>query len=253
MSSVTVGLTAFACIFCGALFGLLIRVLVPHHHMSDDVKEVVKLGAGLIATLAALVLGLLVSSAKGTLDTMNSEITQDGAKIVVLDRALAHYGPETKAVRDLLYRSVAAGIKMVWTEERTGHARLRVFEAATGMDIVQDKLRHLSPGNDSQRLLRSQALQIAAELAQSRWLLIEQTQKTLPMAFLVVLLFWLTMLFACFGMLTPRNPTVITVLLICALSVSGAIFLIMEMNRPLEGVIKVSSAPLRKALENMGK
>lgn len=253
MSSITVGLTVFACIFCGALFGMLLRALVPDHHMSDDVKEVVKLGAGLIATLAALVLGLLVSSAKSTLDTMNSEITQDGAKIIILDRDLARYGPETREVRDLLYRTVATGIKMIWPEEKTGHARLGAFEAAPGVDMVQDKLRQLSPRNDSQRLLRSQALQIAADLTQSRWLLIEQSQKALPTAFLVVLLFWLTMLFVGFGLLTPRNPTVIMVLLICALSVSGAIFLIMEMNRPLEGIIKVSSAPLRKALENMGK
>ena len=114
-------------------------------------------------------------------------------------------------------------------------------------------LRELTPATDTQRQLLSQAQQITADLVQSRWLVIEQAQSVLPMPFLVVLLFWLTMLHISFGLFAPRNATVITVLLISALSVSGAIFIILEMNHPLQGMIKVSSAPLRKALEHMGK
>ena len=120
------------------------------------------------------------------------------------------------------------------------------------MESLQGELRKLSPRNDSQRLLQAQALQISGELAQERWLLIEHTQSSLPTAFLVMLVFWLVVLFAGFGLFSPHNPTIIAVLFVCALSVSGAIFLILEMNTPLGGVIKVSSAPLRKALEHLG-
>lgn len=211
------------------------------------------MAAALIATLAALVLGLLVSSAKSSLDMMNSELTQSSTKIIVLDRVLANYGPETKEVRDQLRGSVATAIGLIWPEEKTRQAHVDNIEVASGIERIQDKLRELLPRNNSQRILQSQALQIAAELAQSRWLLIEQTQSSLPKAFLIVLLFWLTMLFVCFGMLAPRNATVIAVLLVSALSVSGAIFLILEMNTPLTGTIKVSSAPLRKALDHLGK
>ncbi len=209
--------------------------------------------AALIATLAALVLGLLVSSAKSSLDTMSSELTQSSAKLIVLDRVLASYGPETKEARDLLRGSVATAIELVWPEEKTRQARVDNVGVEAGIEKMQDKLRELSPRNNSQRLLQSQALQIAAELMQSRWLLIEQTQSPLPEVFLIILVFWLTMLFLCFGMLAPRNATVIAVLFVSALSVSGAIFLILEMNTPLSGMIKVSSAPLRKALDHLGK
>jgi hypothetical protein len=227
--------------------------LLPAHHLGAEAKDTIKMGAGLIATLAALVLGLLVSSAKSSLDTMNAGLVQMSAKIIVLDRVLVTYGSETKEVRDLLRGSVATAIELVWPEAKTMQAQADNTKSASNMEMIQKKLQELSPQNDVQRLLQSQAIQTAADLAQSRWLLIEQTQSPLPKVFLIVLLFWLTMLFVSFGMLAPRNATVITVLLVCALSVSGAIFLILEMNSPLTGIIKVSSAPMEKALEHLGR
>jgi hypothetical protein len=253
MSAITVALTAFACIFTGALLGLLIRSFLPDHHLSGEARDVVKLGAGLIATLAAFILGLLMSTSKGTLDTMNSELTQTSAKIILLDRTLAEYGPETKPARDLLRDSVVSAIRLVWPEEKLMRAQVDNFEVRYGMEKIQKMLRVLSPRDESQRLLKQQALQMSSDVDQSRWLIIEQNQGELPTMFLILLMFWLTMLFAGFGMLAPRNATVIAVLLICALLVSGAIFLIYEMNNPLEGMIKLSSAPLRRALNHLGK
>lgn len=212
--------------FWGVLIGLWLRKVLPEHHLDQDSKDTVKLGAGMIATLTALVLGLLVSSAKSSFDAMNTGITQGGAKIILLDRVLAHYGPETKAVRDELRRSVIAGIEMVWPEQKKKSAvsGLSAWESATAMEHVQDKLRALTPQNEAQRQRLSQAVQLSGDLSQTRWLLFVQTQIAIPTPFLVVLLFWLTMLYVSFGLFAPRNATVITVLLICALSVSAAIF-----------------------------
>ena len=253
MNSTLVASIAFACIFGGALLGLFLRALLPDHHLNAEGRDVVKMGAGLIATLAALVLGLLVSSAKSSMDTMSSELTQMSAKVIMLDRILANYGPETKDVRDMLRGSTATVIQSVWPEEQAGQAREESSKIASNLETIQEKLREQSPRNESQRQLHSQALQAAAELAQARWLLIEQTQSQLPKAFLIILIFWLITLFVSFGMLAPRNSTVIGVLIVCAVSVSGAIFLILEMNTPLTGMIKVSSAPLRNALDHLGK
>ncbi len=253
MSSLAIASISAGCIFGGVLLGLGLRSLLPGHHLSNDSKDTVKLGAGMIATLSALVLGLLVSSAKSSFDTMNAEITQGGAKIILLDRELANYGPETKAVREQLQRLVAAGIETIWPGVKTGASGLTTFEKQNGMEALQIKLRELTPANDIQRQLLLQAQQTTNELLQARWLVIEQAQNVLPMPFLVVLLFWLTMLHVSFGLFAPRNATVIIVLLICALSLSGAIFLILEMSRPLDGLIKVSSAPLLKALEHLGQ
>jgi Protein of unknown function (DUF4239) len=253
MNSLTIALTSAGCIFGGVLLGLLLRRRLPDHHLSSDSKETVKLCAGMIATLSALVLGLLVSSAKSTFDTVSSEITQSAAKLVLLDRVLANYGPASKDAREQLRRSVIAGIEAVWPEEKMAQTGLTIFEHANGMELTQAKLRELAPATEAQRQLLAQAQQISGELSQSRWLLIEQTQNALPIPFLVMLVFWLTMLHMSFGLFAPCNATVILVLLICALSVSGAIFLILEMNHPLSGFIKVSSAPMIKVLEHLGQ
>lgn len=253
MSSLTIAFVSAGCMFGGVLLGMLLRSLLPDHHLRDDSKDTVKVGAGMIATLAALVLSLLISSAKSSFDTMNAAITQAAAKIILLDRMLADYGPETQAAREQLRRSVAAGMEMIWPAENTGLSGLTAFERVNGMELVQAKLRELTPATDAQRQLLAQAQQICGDLRQLRWLSIEQARVGLPPAFLVVLLFWLSMLFASFGMFAPPNATVIMVLLICALSMSGAIFLIVEMNQPLQGMIKVSSAPMRNALEHLGQ
>jgi hypothetical protein len=236
------------------VLGLLIRGRLPGHHMSPESKDVVKLGSGLIATLTALVLGLLVSSAKSTFDTMNSGLTQGGAKVILLDRTMAQYGPDTKDARQTLRRTIEAGIRKVWPEDKSDAAGMKDFESGpVGLEAVQKELRRLTPQNDTQKALQSEAVQLANELMQSRWLAIEQAQNQMPTAFLVVLLFWLTVFFITLGLLAPPNGTVVTVLVVCAMSMGGAVYLVGEMNRPLQGTMKVSSAPLVKALEHLGK
>jgi hypothetical protein len=203
--------------------------------------------------LSALILGLLVSSAKGTFDTMNTEMMQSASKLVYLDRVLADYGSETKDAREQLRHAVATRIQLIWPEEKSAAPELAVFEHANGLERLQMKLLELTPTNGVQRQMFQSAQQLCGELRQTRWLVIEQTQNTLPTPFLVVLLFWLTALHMSFGLFAPRNGTVLLMLLVCAVSVSGAIFLILEMNHPLSGIIKVSSAPMLKALELLGQ
>ena len=104
MNALAISLVAFGCIFGGMLLGIFLRTVLPEHHLSDDSKDVLKLGIGIMGTLAALVIGLLIASAKGNFDTMNSGIIQTGSKIILLDRLMAQYGPETREARDLLRR-----------------------------------------------------------------------------------------------------------------------------------------------------
>lgn len=253
MSSSLIATVILACMLSGMVLGSSLRLVLPEHHTQADSKDILMTSAGMMATLIALIIGLLVTSAKGTYDDTNSSITLGGAKIITLDYYLAHYGPEAKEVRELLPQATASGIERVWPNESAQGADLAKMEKATEMADVYNKIRELSPQNESQKYLQSQALQIGADMTQSRWMLIEQSQTKLPMIFLVVLTFWLTVLFAQFGLLSPRNLTAKSALFICALSVSGAIYLILELNDPLEGTIRVSSAPLHKALSIIGK
>jgi hypothetical protein len=253
MSALAISLVAFACIFSGTLLGMFLRRVLPDHHLSPESKDIVKLAIGTIATLAALVLGLMIASAKGSFDTMSSGLRQSGARIILLDRTMADYGPETREVRELLRRTVASVIERMWPEEKTRPAVGKTSESGAGIEAVQDKLRGLSPRGDAQRWLQSRALQVSGDIAETRWLLMEQREaSSLPMAFLVMLVFWLTVIFFSFGLFSPRNATVIAVLLVCTLSVTGSLFLILELDRPYEGLIKVSSASLRMALVQLG-
>ena len=253
MSSFNITVISTVSIFAGALLGMGLARRLPGHHLSKEMQDLVKLSAGTIATLTALVLGLLVSSAKSSFDAINTGIVQGSAKFILLDRTLAHYGPETKSAREQLKQMVAAGIEMVWPTEKTGVTALAAFERANGMELVQEKLRELTPQNDVQRQALAQAQQIANDLGQTRWLLVEQAQTQLPVPLLLILVFWLTLLFISFGLFAPRNLMALTVLLIGACAISAAIFLVLELNQPLDGLIKVSSAPMQNALQHMGQ
>jgi hypothetical protein len=249
-----IGFISAGCIFGGALLGMWLHKVLPEHHLDAASKDTIKLGAGLLATLAALVLGLLVSSAKSSFDAMNSGIAQAGAKILLLDHMLADYGPETKDVREQLRQIVVSSINRVWPEEKGRAGGLSAVESLDDAGkLYKAKLRELTPANDFQTSRLAQSLQISDDVLQTRLLLMEGQQTNLPATFIVVLVFWLTGLFISFGLFAPSNGVVLTVLLICALSVSSAIFLILEMNRPLDGFIKASNAPLRKAVELIGK
>jgi hypothetical protein len=253
MTSLTIGLISAGCVFGGVLLGMLLQKVLPEHHLDTPSKDTVKVGAGMLATLTALVLGLLVSSAKSSFDAVNAGIAQTGAKVLLVDHILADYGPETKDAREQLRHIVASVIERIWPAKKTGAGGLRALESGDAAKILQDKLRELTPKNDLQKSLLAQASQISSDVLQTRLLLMEGQQNTLPASFLVLLIFWLTGLFITFGLFAPRNGTVLAVLLICALSVSSAIFLVLEMDRPLDGFIKASNAPLRKAVELIGK
>jgi hypothetical protein len=253
MGSLTFFAIGFACLFGGVLFGMVLRTVLPEHHLSAESKDAVKLGTGMISMLAALVLGLLIASAKGTFDTMNSELTQTGAKIILLDRVMAQYGPETREARDFLRRSVASAIRRIWPEG-ANEVAVGAVEVVDPNEMLQDRLRQLAPHNDPQRSLQSQALSLSFDVSKARSLLSEQvSQSSLPVPFLVILVLWLIIIFVSFGLFAPRNTTVIIVLFVCALSASAALFMIAELDQPYRGIIRISSAPLRDALAHLGK
>jgi hypothetical protein len=253
MTSLEIAGIAFACIFGGALLGMFFRIVLPEHHLSADSKDVVKVGMGLIATMAALVLGLLTGSAKSSFDTQDAELKQMAANVILLDRTLAHYGPETKNIRDQIKRAITYKLAMTWPEDGSA-ARTDLSETTPAVEGIEDAIRALSPQNEVQRALQSRELQISDSLLQTRWLMFgQQAGNAIQTPLLVVLVFWLAALFASFGLFAPRNATVIAVLCVSALSVSGAILLILEMNQPFQGLVKVSSAPLRYTLAHLGQ
>jgi hypothetical protein len=252
MSALAVAAVVFACIVAGALAGIALRGLLPSHHLSDQSRDVVRLCTGLVATMAALVLGLLVASAKGAYDTQRDGLDGIAANLTLLDTVLQQYGPPAEEARAQLRRTVAVAIARLWPEDAAQEPTLGAPETMAGGKLLHAQILGLVPADDTQRALQSQALQIVAELG--RLLLVAQHESTaISGVFLVILTFWLVVLFASFGLFAPRNATVVAALLISALSVSGAVFLILELDHPFDGLIQVPSAPLRSAFAGLGE
>jgi hypothetical protein len=247
VNPIAIGCIVFALVFGSAMLTMALRPVVPEHHLSADSKDVVKLGIAVIATMSALVVSLLLASAKGSFDTRSREFTQMSANVILLDRLMAHYGQETKGVRDLLSRSVVDAIDRI-AASYDFELPIMAPTTATAQSIYE-QIQQLSPQNEGQRSLQSEALRTAVELSQIRWLLYEQRAgSSIPMPFLLVVVFWLGIIFASFGLYAPLNT-----FCVCAMSISGAIFLILELDTPFEGIIQISSAPLRAALAQLGR
>lgn len=253
MSPQAIAVIVFACVYGGAMLGMLIRARLPAHHVSGDARDVMKLGIGLIATTTALVLGLLTASAKSSFDTENAEIRASAANLVVLDRTLAQYGPEAAPVRAALAKAVAKRIEVTWPPPGNPPPRMDAPELQHGGEAIEQAVRALQPSSDAQRFLQSKAVALVSDLLKSRWIVMGQAAgSSIPVPFLIVVVFWLSVIFACFGALAPANGTLAAVLGLSALSVAAAVFLILEMDRPFSGLIRVSGEPLRYALSQMG-
>ena len=241
----------FALVFGSVLLTMFVRSALPEHHLSADSKNAANLGIALIATMSALVLGLLIASAKSAYDTRSNQLVQTSADVILLDTTLSLYGPVTKDVRAALRLWTAGTVERVWPAE--GDRPLTIDLGVSPAKAIYEKIEQLSPQTDAQRSLQSQALTITLDLGRTRVLLFEHLGSSIPVPFLVVLVFWLCIIFASFGLFAPRNATVIAILCVCALSVSGAIFLILQLDRSFEGLLKVSGAPLQAALAQLGK
>jgi hypothetical protein len=245
----------FACTFGGALLGLWLRSVLPQHHLNKESKNTIKVGIALIATMTALVLGLVTASAKSAFDVVETGVRHTAIDVITVDRTLAQYGPETGMIRDKLKLMVGVRLAMIWPQDSSGPANLEPLQTAGGVnaETLVHAIRSLQPGNDNQQALQSEALNQAQTLLQARWMALASVSSSIPVYFLVILVFWLTITFASFGLFAPGNATVITVLFVCALSVASAIFLVLEMDGPFEGLLRASPEPLRIALAHLNQ
>jgi len=250
MSASLISVIVFACVFGGALAGTALRAILPEHHLSPESKEVVKLSMGLVATMSALVLGLLVASAKSSYDTQGTEITDLSAKIVLLDRMLEHYGPETKELR--------ADVKMVATamaDHLDPPAQIpgaTVAPPTTRGEMPYDLLQAIVPKDESHRMMKEEIIKMMLDLSKERWLMFEQSVGGFEPILLIIVVSWLAIIFTSFGLYAKPNGLVTVSLAIAAFTVSTAMFLILEMYSPYGGLIHVSVAPLREAIAHLG-
>lgn len=251
MNTTVTALIVFGCLVAAVLLGRFIRKLLPDEHVTSDSRDAIKLAMGLVATMSALVLGLLVSSAKGSYDTERSEVIQMASKISFLGRLLEAYGPEATGARMQLRDLVEEGIRKMWPEEMRRPSS--TVPTMQGGKLLYGAIQRLSAQNDIQTAVKSEALILATDIGQIRSLLAAQSVPSISTAMLVILVMWLVVIFLGFSVLAPPNVTALLALMVSALAVSGAILLILELDQPFGGLIGISSEPMVNALHQFGQ
>jgi hypothetical protein len=228
---------------------MAVRRRLPDQHLNSESKDAVKIGMALVATMAALVLSLLIASTKSSFDAQSGAVRQMAADLAMLDRLLGAYGPEADEARTLLRNAVREVVDGPWQH---GGSRVAIFgdpKITTTALTILAKIEGLPAGDAVHREIRSQAAELIKVAGHTRWQLVAQDESSIQTPFLAVLVFWLIILFASFGLFAPPNATVLMAFAVCALSVSGALFLILELDRPFQGLMQISSEPFRKVLE----
>jgi hypothetical protein len=256
VTALTFAFVTFLCTFGCALLGMAIRSALPPTHLSKESQDVIRLGMGLVATMTALLLGLVTAAAKGSYDSQDVAIKNAAATLLTLDRLLARYGPETEPTRDRLRKDVRVRFEQVWPEHRPPGSTTEALGAEQmppPAERIEDEILHLEPRTDTQRWLKAESLKLTEEVLRTRWRLLSTAGGSVPRTFLVVVIFWLSMTFGSFGLSAPKNATVVTVFMISTLSVAAAVFLILELDGAFEGIIRISSEPFRYTLANLGR
>jgi hypothetical protein len=248
MSALAIGVIAFLCVFGTAMAGMFARSRLPDEHLSAESREAIKLATAVIGTVSALALGLLIASAKRSFDEAGSDTRNAAARVQLIDRVLAHYGPDAGAMRAPLRAIVEARLNPAGAGGDPGTP-----DQALDVEPIQNALHTLTPTTEAQRWLKARALQLTAQMAEARWQSAESEVGAFPGAFLVFLILWLALLFGSFGLLAPRNGTVVAVFLVCALSITGALVLIIDMDHPYLGFIQVSDGPWQRAHARLGQ
>lgn len=251
MNSVAASLLVAACIFGGGMGGLYLHRILPRDHLTRETQDVIKLGAGMLSVLASLVLGLLIATAKTSYDSTDLAIRNYAAELALLNETLRDYGGPAAVPRDLLREYTERFLAEGWPKNGERPLLVEDEKTRTLLEEVRGSIRALKPVDKAQGTLLDEAVTINANLIRQRWLLIEQQGPNVQRVVLVVLVSWVTMIFASFGLNAPRNGTVMAAFLICSLAIGGSIFLILEMDRPLGGVMQISSWPVQNALDHM--
>jgi hypothetical protein len=251
MNSIAVSSIVFASIFGSGLVGMAVRRAIPADYLGPGEKEVARLVTGLMTTMAAIVLGMLVSSAKASYDARTNEVAEISSEVVTIDRMLSKYGAETAEVRAQFRLLVEASLNRIWPPQAPVQAELKPRDEG---EILVDELQVLAPKNDAQAQVKAQVLGMVVELRKTQWnLFLKSKQSALPIPLLLVVVSWLALIYLSFGLFTPPSPTILVTLVCGALAVSGAVLIILELYTPFRGVLRISSDPILEALSQMGR
>src|ERR1700750_2654507 len=246
-NTVIIGLIAFAAILPGAFAGAELRERLPEHHLTDETKNLVSVSTAVVATVSALVLGLLISNANTSFTRLGGQVTALSAEILRLDHILRRYGADAEPARKVLLQYAQHKSADLFPDDR---ADVRLSNPSTYelLQRLEDALLAVKPANPRDQWWLAQAMTLAAKIGDTRWLIAQQVGQGTPKAFVDLLLYWLALLCASFGLFAPPNLTSAITLTLCALAVAGAVAMFLELEQGFGGLVRVSPEPMRQAV-----
>jgi len=249
MSHTVIGLISFVAIFGGVIAGMLVRHFLPGHHLTAETQSAVTVSVAVIGTLSALVLGLMITAANRSFSARADEVRELSVELIRIDRNLQRYGHEADDARLALHAWAKAKTQQLFPEK--GQEPPSSQGTIIMLESVQDEVLDLEPKNPQQTYLRTLCLTLTSTIIQARWSLETLSGQSIPVPFLILLVFWLSIVFASFGLFAPPNPTTIVMLLLCSLAVAGGIYFIEELDNPASGLIQLSPDAMRKAVNQI--
>lgn len=250
MRGIVVGLLVFAFLAGSALIVLWLHPRLPPTLRSKETTDTVRLGIGVVATITALVVSLLITSVKGSFDQVHHDVQTFATELILLDRALRFYGPGADNARALLTRYTERALQETWPGR--GHRAIVDDHTASALlDQTEAAILALPTTGPRQSRLAERAAADIRDVVRQRWSLVEESGSAVSPVLVAALSLWLGLIFASCGYNAPRNGLVVVVFLVCAASVAGAIFLIVEMDGAFTGLITVPSDSIQQALAHM--
>ncbi|WP_454917874.1 bestrophin-like domain [Xanthobacter sediminis] len=251
MQSVMVSAIVFVSLFAGVCAGMVGARWLREEHLTKETQEAVKLGVGMVAAMSSLILGLMTASVKGSFDTTARDVQQFATDLITVDVVLRAYGPGADDARKALIAYTSHALAETWPDAPGVHAEVQSTTSELLLEEMGRQIRALPSTPPALAELRADALDRYKTVGTLRWTVVNEAVTVVPPVFIGVLIVWLTLIFVSFGLFSPVNRVSLVVFFLCAVSLAGALFLILEMSGPFDGIIHVSSAAMRNALTQM--
>lgn len=266
MSEVGSTMVIFALLLVATGVGVWVRPLLPEEHKAHETVQLIQLVIGMLVTFAALVLGLMTASAKSSFDTASNDLRAYAADLIEFDMTLREYGTDTDSARRLLRQYTAAAIASTWPREtppagdypkdigsQDNSQKLENARLGDMLSAVGRELRQLRTHDPLQQRTLDDGLSQYRRVVDARWKIIEEAHSSISQPFLKTLTFWLGVIFLSFGLIAPRNALALVTILLGAVSIASAIYVIVDLDTPFTGPIVISSSPMRDALSHLSR
>ena len=235
-----------------AWLGLHAQRLLPDRYTDEATKGSVKAVLAMLSVLVTVVLGFITADAKRSFDNAGKIVAETAVRLVLIDRMLAELGEDADPIRREMRQAAQEWVARLNSLDGDVNPSVHVVQRVEQLEELFGKIKSLSPKSDAQAKDRERAADLAAGILHDRWVLATGRLASTPTVFLLVVLAWLALEFFLFGVFAPRNACVTAAVVLASLTTASAIFLLLDLEGPLTGPMRISIEPLVRAVSILG-